>query len=196
MHLTHCIQQLFLHISFQICSVLKTALHICAINARMGMIPIMTCSHHCNTINGSPIVNLERTQAISCTERHAGFMWDNCFDEVCLQMDSKPSSMFCINTRYLWYFISTESQDKVNLMRSVIAQCTQIYFFFYMSKVQASLLQLALTEGYKKGIECKLFPMPNPFCFSPFPPPSLKHFYFFLLREMTVRHLVFSPQWD
>lgn len=101
LHLTQCIHQLVLHVSFQIHLLLKTALQICAINTRMGMIPIMSCSHQHNAGNGSPTVNLEQTQAISCTEHHAGFMWDNCFEEVCFQMDSEHSSLFCINTRYL-----------------------------------------------------------------------------------------------
>lgn len=34
----------------------------------MQIIPIMPSKHHHNKFNGSPIVNLERAEAISCTE--------------------------------------------------------------------------------------------------------------------------------
>lgn len=176
MHLTYCIQQLFLHVSFQICLVLKTVLQTRAINTRMGMIPIMTFSHHHNTTSGSAVVRLEWTQAVSCTEHQAGFMCCKCFDEVCFQRDIEPFSMLCINTRYLVLYLH-RNQDKASLVRSVIAQCIHsllVFFFPYGSKVQASLLQLVLTEGYRKGTKCKLFPMPPPLWFSPFPSLNLK----------------------
>lgn len=161
-HLTQCIQQLVLHVSFQIYLLPKTPLQTplpetYAINTGMQIIPITSYNHYCNKINGSPIVNWE--WARQSAAQNAGFKWDNGIEEVCFHMESKYSSIYCTQTRYLVLC-------QVNLVRSVTAQCTQSILFFTAEQTTGFSFPISFwPRDKKKCIKGKFPPMPTLYSF-------------------------------